>query len=37
VIPDLHLDKVFFLAALLGRVEPEAARPGADSPVPVHS
>jgi len=30
VIPDLHLDKVFFLAELLGRVEPEAARPGAD-------
>lgn len=30
VIPDLHLDKAFFLAELLGRVEPEAARPGAD-------
>jgi len=30
VIPDLHLDKAFFLAELLGRVDPEAARPGAD-------
>lgn len=30
VVPDLHLDKVFLRAELLGRVEPEAARPGAD-------
>lgn len=30
VIPDLHLDKAFFLGELLGRVEPEAARPGAN-------
>jgi cytosine/adenosine deaminase-related metal-dependent hydrolase len=29
VVPDLHLDKVFFLAEVLARVEPEAARPGA--------
>jgi len=30
IIPDLHLDKPFFLAELLGRVDPDAARPQAD-------